>query len=294
MKILIAFKKKSYAHFFNIYKKFFSRFFRFSSYPFISGDTFRNNCKFIYDEFKSFNPNLVKSGDFVFVKTDMLSEFFSSIHKNINNSYYLLSHNSDHSINSQYSKYLDKKIILWYAQNIEERFSEKIQFIPIGLENKWYFKNGNVYRFKKILKNPPSKNILINASFSQNTHISRKDMYSKLSNIDIVLFNSRQKNKDYLTTIASSYFNICPRGNGIDTHRIWESLIFKTIPIVEKNNFTELLLENDIPVLIIKDWSELKNFTKLDILTMYKDITKNFKIENFSNFSYWYKKINFK
>ena len=98
-------------------------------------------------------------------------------------------------------------------------------------------------------------------------------------------------NKDYLKVLASSYFNICPRGNGIDTHRIWESLIFQTIPIVENNSFTAELNSLGVPVLILENWDELNEYSKENLLEVYSRIKNNKNLKTFSEFNYWQKKL---
>jgi hypothetical protein len=61
--------------------------------------------------------------------------------------------------------------------------------------------------------------------------------------------------KTYLREIKSSKFVLCPRGNGIDTHRIWESLYMGSIPIVIYENAHHLF--TDLPILFINNWEEL-------------------------------------
>src|SRR5690242_14767757 len=81
---------------------------RSSSYPYISGDTFRANCDFIYDETsKKLNPKEVKRGSTIFVKTDYIEEFFEKIHPKIKAGYVLVTHNSDYPVPGNCSAYLE-------------------------------------------------------------------------------------------------------------------------------------------------------------------------------------------
>jgi hypothetical protein len=61
--------------------------------------------------------------------------------------------------------------------------------------------------------------------------------------------------KKYLQEIKSSKFVLCPRGNGIDTHRIWEALYMGSIPIVIYEDAHHLF--TDLPILFIDDWNEI-------------------------------------
>jgi hypothetical protein len=45
------------------------------------------------------------------------------------------------------------------------------------------------------------------------------------------------------------------RGNGVDTHRLWESLYLGTVPIVGKDSWSESLAKLNLPIKFIEDWT---------------------------------------
>mgnify|MGYP006108956385 CR=1 FL=1 len=128
--------------FLKIYRKLRMQFFvkRLSSYPYISGDTFKQFSDHIFDEVTSLNPENVKHGQVVFIKSDFLRVYFDKIHPFIKNKYIILTHNSDAEISN---KYVDSKIIRWFSQNVNVRH-DTITPIAIGLENLHYDQNGVV------------------------------------------------------------------------------------------------------------------------------------------------------
>ena len=69
-------ENKIRAKLYYFYKKYLGARLRFSSFPYITGDTIRNYANHIFDDIKKFNPLKVKEGDKIFVKADMLEEFF--------------------------------------------------------------------------------------------------------------------------------------------------------------------------------------------------------------------------
>jgi hypothetical protein len=81
---------------------------------------------------------------------------------------------------------------------------------------------------------------------------------------------SQDGRKKFLMDIRSSSFVVCPEGNGIDTHRLWESLYMETIPIVKKS----LVHKDweDLPVFWVKSWEDVnleslsRNYEKLQPL----------------------------
>jgi hypothetical protein len=72
----------------------------------------------------------------------------------------------------------------------------------------------------------------------------------------------------------------------MDCHRTWETLCLGAIPIVKAPNFTKLF--EDLPVLIVNNWSDI-NQELLD------RTINNFKSKNFNykklKLSYWINKI---
>jgi hypothetical protein len=85
-------------------------------------------------------------------------------------------------------------------------------------------------------------------------------------------------------------FIISPHGGGYDCHRLWEALILGCIPIVKTSPIDKLY--NDLPVLIVKEWShitmELLVKTIQDFKT--KHLNKKFKYEILS-LQYWMNRI---
>lgn len=87
-----------------------------------------------------------------------------------------------------------------------------------------------------------------------------------------IVMSSRQNFKQYLNELHLSLFSISPNGNGIDCHKIWESLYLKTIPIVTKS--INIDYYSDYPILIIDDWG---SFRKEDItIELYNKIIKKY------------------
>ena len=54
-------------------------------------------------------------------------------------------------------------------------------------------------------------------------------------------------------------------GIGFDTHRYWESLLVKTIPIVITSNLINHYKDLGIQMLILSNWSEIYDFTEKEL-----------------------------
>jgi hypothetical protein len=96
---------------------------------------------------------------------------------------------------------------------------------------------------------------------------------------------------DYLREIGQSIFTICPMGNGVDSHRVWESLYLGSIPIVADcphfRGFT------DLPMMAVV-YGEHDNWNHITI-PLLDDIVKkmvgiSYNVEKL-DMGYWEKRI---
>ena len=85
-------------------------------------------------------------------------------------------------------------------------------------------------------------------------------------------------------------FVICPEGNGIDTHRMWEALYLRTIPIIKKNKISNYIKKAKIPVLILNKWSDLSKFDEKQLKKFYFSKKKLFN-NRYLFQDYWKKRI---
>ena len=138
--------------------------------------------------------------------------------------------------------------------------------------------------YNKIILN----NNLIYLNFHTPNHIERKKCYEYFSDKEWC-FN--QKNRlsfeEYFIELSGFKYSICPRGAGIDTHRIYESIFTNTIPIVNRNELSDLY--EKLPVFLINDWEEI-NFELLN--KKYDELYKNLlswkeKNKNWIESNFW-------
>lgn len=172
----------------------------------------------------------------------------------------LLTHNSDYNIiDNQIYRYIcnHPKIIKWYAQNVMFKHS-KLELVPIGFANEQY----NHGKSKIIMNTLNNLNNIkkindIYFYFTINTNYTKRyECYDKLKNY--FLLSEKKTEEEYFDYLASFKFAICPEGNGIDTHRLWECFYFKVIPIVLNNTFINIVKDKyKLPMIILNDWSEL-------------------------------------
>lgn len=262
---------------------------RGSSFPFISGDTFRACADYTYDELaKDVIPENVQSGDIIFVKTDYIGEFFGQIHSRIANPYILITHNSDYGVPGANLRYLnDDKLIAWFGQNVES-VHPKLHPIPIGIANRCWA-HGNIEIFRQAVNLSPllNKVILLYMNFQIGTRYDeRSSVYNLFCNKPFCLVSGPKPLPNYLMEISQSKFILSPRGNGLDTHRTWEALLCGAIPIVRSSALDSMY--DGLPVLVIDDWGVI---TEDFLNSQYQNMqTKSFYLEKIYA-DYWINKI---
>ena len=98
---------------------------------------------------------------------------------------------------------------------------------------------GNVQVLWEVAQMPRTTRGLAYANFDVGTYPSlRAPLLGRLKGELWVTVGSNvptmEGRRQYLTDIRQHTFTFCPRGNGIDTHRLWETLYVGGIPIVER------------------------------------------------------------
>jgi hypothetical protein len=172
----------------------------------------------------------------------------------LKNPFILITHNTDYNVidNKLHNNIANNdKIIKWYTQNLMFNHS-KVHMIPIGLANAQY-PHGNLNYIPTTYEK--KNNIYFFFSLDTNKE-KRLDCYLKLKNY--IQLSEQKYPIDYFNYLATFKFAICPEGNGIDTHRLWECFYLKVIPIVLDNIFIRKVKDKyKLPMIILNDWGEL-------------------------------------
>jgi hypothetical protein len=168
-----------------------------------------------------------------------------------------------------------------YATNVAARIqNSRINALPLGLTNNTNESPlhpilGNQNIFKDILKIKKTNNthLKVYVNINLNTYYSRKKLLSTIKNlshisVDIPEYSPKGR-FSFLSKIRNSDYVICPRGNGIDTHRFWETLYAGSIPIVTSKDLPIVGLQEKLPILILDSWQDVSNSKLLSERLMY-------------------------
>ena len=204
----------------------------------------------------TFNKDLVKDGSVIYTHSMYTHELLKEI-KQLSKKVTIITHNCDWNIDSSFP--VPENIIKWYGQNIDV-VNPKIESIPIGLENPWWFvKERKKEKMIAMSETPKDirKIVYVNHNISTNP-LQRQEAYEHFQNKPFATVEhglNGQGFNNYLDNIYHHKFVVCPAGNGIDTHRTWETLYMGSIPIEIRNINNQFY--TDLPICFIDDWGEI-------------------------------------
>lgn len=192
--------------------------------------------------------NLNNIGNYknIFVFTDNLLSFYKKFENQIENKN-IWSHNSDDGINNNFTPYLNR-VNLQISQNCLITHPKLIS-LPIGIENRQHFRHNIFHQIRKRKDIKKEKNIYF--LFSLGTHSSRQVCYNTL--INKIPLSDKKSKEEYFIELKKHRFAICPRGNGLDTHRLWECIYLDVIPIMISPDFINI---NNLPIIVLNSWND--------------------------------------
>jgi len=246
------------------------------------------NPLIIYEDseflFYKLNEFEIKENDIIFCNLYMIDSLFRLLKNETSLKNIKL-------ITAQSDKGIDKKLFMtkpaciseWYSTNVNYS-NKKLIPIPLGVAND-HPKN---LQFKNFVKEniEHDKTELAYMNFEKNTNFyKRNKIIRKLRVKDWVYTEDTLLSlDDYLLKLKSFMFIISPPGNGIDTHRVWETIYAGSYPVVEKslcmNSF------NEYPIIFVDNLSKIT----LDQIKSLKNNLNKFDSE-ILKVNYWMKKI---
>lgn len=153
-------------------------------------------------------------------------------------------------------QYVDTK---FYVQNLNFPELDNVLFLPIGVEDMHWGKNGMPWNFRKGFRLQSKQSKILVGPFGL-THSSRQScLLAGLSTSSAVVVSRRIASWDYSSLSSKYLFIACPRGNGLDTHRFWETLYRGSIPVVLASAHSENLSRYGVPHAAIKEWNALES-----------------------------------
>jgi hypothetical protein len=253
----------------------------------ISGEAIVEKCKWNIDSrypirVWSLVPN---TGDRIFMKVSDISTFIGMAPTALLD---VVVHNSDEPFTEELYNKLKPFARNIYAVN---RVTSGAIPIPLGFRDHQYTSHHVITSVLKEPTRPKDIKCLVNFLIATNPPARQKAFDHFKSNSECLVqdyitydpqksfaFKSpetAQKRVDFYRTLKRCEFAICPPGTGLDTHRVYECILFGVVPIVLTSQLDGLYRQ--FPIWIVRDWSEVGDFTGCPVVPSSSSVT-NFKL----------------
>jgi len=160
-------------------------------------------------------------------------------------------------------------VVKIFMNNINE--NEVLHFLPMGRD----FRSIDSFQNSTIMNN--NRSILCYCNYSLDTYPLRKVIFNDIRTKHFIRFENMGTFLNYTISrdvffqrLNNSKFVICPRGNGLDTFRFYDSIYSGAIPIVVKCKFHHYF--QDAPILFLENEGEYKNLTEDYLNEMYEKL----------------------
>lgn len=285
---------------------------------FIQGEKFERMADFAYappkrhqDDYRglvnTFDINKLRDRNIVFTTPFYVIGLLDII-KDLPQKFVIVTHNGDNRIDDGGVTTLDgagnvvrtdafiipDNVIKWFAQNVNA-LNPRIESIPIGLENDmWFPEIDKKSRMIAKLQEPKSYRNLVYMNHTERTNAKERTiLYELLEHkpwVDSVRYTNGYEFGQYIDNVYNHKFVVCPQGNGMDTHRTWETLYMGSIPIEKRNRNNRFY--NNLPICFVNEWEEItedfliKTWKEIEDIKSYFDGDKDIL-----TFKYWENKI---
>lgn len=211
----------------------------------------------------------------LYINSMELYPFLLTHPKLVRNPFVIMAHNSDQNFHVDVNDHLLMAALDHsncrgvYTQNPGGDDHPKVHMLPIGFANsKW--PHGNPLMIECVLTTtalqtlppPPHKIKNIYFFFSESTNPPvRTECRRVLSQQAKIEWTSsvQMEYMAYLRTLSEHRYGVCPEGNGLDTHRLWECIALQVIPIMKQSAFTERVRRflHPYPMMIVDKWEDV-------------------------------------
>ena len=222
--------------------------------PYISQAFFKSICDFVYEPKKLYSKKdmrVIETSKLLFCPSDHLHNFLEQYGMSLSGKV-LVAGSSDVDFHSLDISNTNFRTL--YLQNSFISDNKRIFTLPIGVEDlslalnglPWNLKPGKTNKQEKILVGPFSP-----------THSNRQLLTHNVKTHRNISIRSELMSPRACANLSRSHVAVaCPRGNGEDTHRIWETLYRNSYPVVLENVWSKSLAGLEIPILLIPEWTQ--------------------------------------
>lgn len=238
-----------------------------SSEAIVRGDLFQQCCDHIFwSNAHPYTNKNFEGGEIVFCKIDEVLNFFEKL-RLTRKRIILITAEGDKPCDAFSQKFIPANVVHWFSTNVIDRHP-KVSAIPLGLGTPNDLVTLSSEALKFSLEKSIKRDQWLYVGFRPETNkgIRQKifqEFQTRALHESWITFEdpSLQKGPNsFLKNLYSHRFILCPPGNGVDTHRLWEALAAGAFPVALYSQ--ALSPFQDLPILFVDHFSDLS----LDLL----------------------------
>jgi len=236
----------------------------------------------------------------IFICSNLLEHFVNNILDKITNKFILISGMSVKTCpvealnQANFFKLINNSyLIRWCSQNNTIQKFPSIVQIPLGIDYHSVYNNPKAwkqivdgdtplnqeqYLINIVNKSKPFyqriKKIYVNYDVNADRFGQRRDCLKKIHPSLLKMYQKKIRRTNTWENTIQYAFVLSPYGQGMDCHRTWEALILGSIPIIKSKEFVKMF--EDLPVLIVNDWSEINQALLDKTIEAFKNRTFNY------------------
>ena len=200
-----------------------------------------------------FDPSAISPDTIVFCKTDYVHRLAAyCVQMGIDSPFLLVTGQSDYPVTEELYKAVTRHIpVRWFGVNA---CTSSVAPVPLGLAPSFYAECA-----RSGFRRTAGRRLLYVNHRVETYPPVRSKLYPMFEGKPWATvhrpFTGAERGR-FLDELCDHKFVLCPRGNGIDTHRVWEALCCGVIPIVQRH-YTHESISALLPVLIADRFEDL-------------------------------------
>ena len=192
---------------------------------------------------------LIPPGSLVYAKRDHLNVLAPVLAKS-RSRVVLVTAESDDAVQGGDFRRNPPQVAAWFSTNACD---PEVAAIPLGLGNSYCMVTAKAEDLARVCEMRIPREKWLSVNFRPETNPAARgpliERYSSAGWATVRAGGLAQQS--CLEEIAAHRFVLCPPGNGIDTHRMWEALYLGTIPVVQRHPALDSF--SDLPILFVDD-----------------------------------------
>lgn len=184
-----------------------------------------------------------------------------------------------------YEKMMSAKDIYFFVQNLNFPETSNVFLLPLGFEDPRWAKSGMNWNLNVFCVQSRRVNAVLVGPF-RNTHPSREALLNLPSSSSLFVQAKPMAALHYARYSSQFGYIACPSGNGIDTHRLWETLKRGSIPVLADSPWARNV-NRYIRTSLVSSWSK----EELDGITAHMSVTSPRGSDNFFSANWWARRL---